>query len=386
MLAADFSGKGYLDLATADYGDDMSLITVSLLLNNPVEYNPSVSYHATWDTMGISPASAADFDGDGDIDVAVVAGPYMDGGTLYGGYLIILSNLGDGTFQQYAFTGVSDNQPTTVVAADFNGDCHVDLATTRASSGDTDTYVDVLINRGDGTFYPPVSNMFTSEVGMLEGLVAADFSGDGFVDLAVATDGFAVATLINNGDGSFGQYTLYPVAGAPGSMVAADFNQDGHIDLATVSPTSADRQYFDNRVSLLFNTGNGSFAPFKTTLTGRKPTSVSAADFDGDGRIDLVTADVDYQNDDGTVSGSCASILLNTGGGSFAAPVKYYVTSEPIYVTAADLNNDGSIDVALANFGNSTVTVLANVGDGTFVYTPSAALADPLPVLPPLVR
>ena len=84
--------------------------------------------------------------------------------------------------------------------------------------------------------------------------------------------------------------------------------------------------------------------------------SVAIADLNGDGNPDLVASN----------SGDAVSVLLSSGGGTFAASVDYPTGTQPYVVAAADVNGDGKPDLAVANQISDTVSVLLNQGDGTF--------------------
>src|SRR5205814_1914064 len=87
--------------------------------------------------------------------------------------------------------------------------------------------------------------------------------------------------------------------------------------------------------------------------TGSNPVSVAAADLNGDGKPDLAVANL---------GGNTVSVLLNNGNGTFAARVDYTTGSTPWSVAAADLNGDGKPDVAVANINDNTVSLLLNNG------------------------
>ncbi len=102
---------------------------------------------------------------------------------------------------------------------------------------------------------------------------------------------------------------------------------------------------------------------------GDSPTAVATADLDGDGQLDLVAVN---QNSD------TVSVLRNLGGGTFAPQVTYAVGSLPSSVAAADFDADGDVDIAVANGMSQTISVLLNQGAGTFVAgTPLATSGMP---------
>jgi membrane-bound lytic murein transglycosylase B len=122
----------------------------------------------------------------------------------------------------------------------------------------------------------------------LSAVVAADFNGDGKLDLAV-TDSVsnAVMILLGNGDGTFGAPTTIPVGNQPDAIIAADFNSDGKLDLAVAN-------HGDGTITLLLGNGDGTFtqASGSPYVVGRGPYQITAADFNGDGKLDLAVANL----------------------------------------------------------------------------------------------
>ncbi|MEE9442510.1 MAG: M6 family metalloprotease domain-containing protein [candidate division Zixibacteria bacterium] len=160
---------------------------------------------------------------------------------------------------------------------------------------------------------------------------------------------WSFTTAVDNGLGSFNPQIVYPVGSGPFETVAADLDGDGDIDLATAN-------YFSFDVSVILNDGTGSFGPQSAYPIGVNPTSITAGDLDGDGDLDLVSANM---------TSSDVSVLLNNGVGTFAPQVAYPVYGYPESVFAADLDADGDLDLAVACWSNK-VSILKNKGDGTF--------------------
>ncbi len=148
-----------------------------------------------------------------------------------------------------------------------------------------------------------------------------------------------------------------PVGNGPSAIVAADLNGDGRRDLVTANTG-------DNTVSVLLAQAGGTFAPAQAYPTGAKPSAVAVADLNGDGEPDLAVANAG----DGAVS-----VLFGQGNGAFAAAVSYPAGMGPASVAVADLNGDGEPDLAVANASDDTVGVLLNQGGGTFA--PAIAVA-----------
>ena len=196
-------------------------------------------------------------------------------------------------------------------------------------------------------------------------VVAADFNGDHKIDLAVATmGGFPndqVVIYLNNGDGTFQPPKSFAVGTAVFAMIAGDFNGDGKIDLITGQTESKD-------LSVLMGNGDGTFQKAVSYPAGGAVGGLVAADFNGDGKLDIAVANQ---------SPGSLSILLGHGDGTFGAASTQSLGMALVGITAADFNGDGKLDLAIAD-NNSTVWLLLGAGDGTFGTPQSIPLAGTL--------
>ena len=236
--------------------------------------------------------------------------------------------------------------PDFVAVGDFNGDGKPDLAIANLETNN----VTVLLGLGTGDFAAAAGSPLP--VGSSPDSVAVgDFNGDGKLDLAIANQGDnTVTVLLGNGKGEFTPAgSPLPVGAKPYFVVAADFNGDGNLDLATAS-------YGDSTITVLLGNGGGGFteapgSPFAVGPVGAFPASLAVADFNGDNKPDLAIADFGDNN---------VTVLLGNGAGEFtAAPGSpFAVGSGPVSMAVGDFNGDGFPDLAVANSGDNTVSVL----------------------------
>jgi hypothetical protein len=324
--------------------------TVSVLLGNG---------DGTFQSARNTPISAyplflavGDFNRDGKLDLAA-ANDYVPGND---GVSILLGR-GDGTFVQANAPDWFD-WSSAIVAGDLTGDNKLDLVTSSVDDYGN-SYISALIGHGDGTF-TPISDAMPGPHSS-DALALADFDGDGNLDLVAgandvvgSSDGSAVV-FRGNGDGTF--QTPGNDLGVGGTtLTVADLNGDGKLDIAT---NGADL------VNVLRGNGDGTFRPAQSFASEVNPWSINAAYVSSDGVLDLVVT-----NHDGV------AVLLGNGDGSFAPPITMATGSTPRSLAMADFNADGRPDAAVSRDSSDKVSVLLNDGSWSPDDPPSVSIRD----------
>jgi hypothetical protein len=320
-----------------------------------------VDYPGSSKAAGIA---VADLNGDGRLDVVVSDGDGLATGNTLSTYL----GNGDGTFGPRQAVTLSTGRalPIGVVAADFNGDGRADLAV--AANGAASVLL--LHNNGNGTFLAPVA----FPVGARPADIAAgDLNGDGRADLAIAHEEYRVSVLLNNGTGGFATATGYDnlhlgtfwASPQLPAIAVADVDRDGRVDVLYGNTRTWDGDH--GQVIQLRNTGNGAFAraadiPMQYYSAG--PTDLVAADINGDGAADILAASYSGRSSDGVC------VLMNNGSGSFGPAVLYPAGQSTRGLAAADVNGDGTSDVLTADDYSNAITVRYNPGNGVFPVIP----------------
>ena len=338
---ADFDGDGDVDIAS-NYVDSEN---VSVLLNDGVgNFDSKLDFG-----MGTPMRTFVhgDFDSDRDVDVVGIThrGP------------VTLAFLWNGEGKEISVTSktvpmINGRLPHTAVLADLDGDGDLDLAT---GNGDQQTLT-ILTNDGLGEF-TPLSDDPSGEYD--QSMAAGDFDRDGDVDLVLVNQKSPVLRVFyNRGDAVFPEKREFRIQHRAFFITTADLNDDGFLDLIVASESGGS-------VSFVLNdgAGTGDFIdlPDHTQIrVGAGTRSITHGDFDGDGDTDLATANA--------ASGTVA-ILYNNGDATFAEPQILSARGDPFAIAAGDWNRDGHLDLAIANYTERRVGVLTNRGDGRFELT-----------------
>lgn len=336
IAVGDFNHDGKLDLAVA--AGESNTDTVDILLGNgDGTFRREVQY-----TVGVGAVSitTADFNHDGNLDLAVAS---------QSGYIGILLGNGDGTFQPAMQSPPIPTFETFVTVGDFNGDGKVDLVAMQCC-----TTVSVLLGNGDGTFQNAV---ITQPSFVIEAIGVGDFNHDGKLDLATAgTFGASssVNILLGNGDGTFRDGASYPGETSPEAIAVGDFSGNHNLDLAVANGEGVG-------VSVMLGNGDGTFRK-AVDYPVEFPVYVTAADLNGDGKLDLIVAK-------SLLVSSGITIFMGNGDGTFQPGAFYPVGREGDYVAVADFNGDTKPDLALADNRFDYVFVLLNTGVASFSPT-----------------
>jgi hypothetical protein len=379
IAVADLNGDSVPDLAIAIYGRfNQNQGEVAILIGvGDGTFAAPVLYSLAHDANGLR-LVATDLNHDGKLDLAVALQHFPAAKKA----LAVLLGNGDGTFQPATLS--VPGEALDVAAADFNGDGNMDLALARFFFGDTA----VLLGNGDGTFQP----LITYPVGgSAETIAIGDLNRDGLADLVVGGD--QVATLLGKGDGTFSSPVLYGVT--PGFARIGYFNPDRNLDVVGGGG-------HDDGIVVALGTPDGAFkAPLVYPVVDNLD-SHDVADFDNDGKADVVASGSQQLLflrglDDGTfaeaisfdepsarwmvaadfngdrnsdvllVDGS-VDVVLGNGDGTFQPPITIFVSAEALWPAVGDFNHDGHLDVALTAFviGNDQLIILLGNGDGTF--------------------
>jgi hypothetical protein len=333
IAAADFNGDGNLDVAVANANSceltfgidgDCEPGSVSVLLGDGAGGFQPEVSYPT--PAGAFSVGVADFNGDHKLDIAVTSG--TPNTSARGTASVLLGN-GDGTFQSHIDTTLGASNGLALAVADFNGDGKMDLAA--AGNG----FVDIMIGNGDGTF------IFNQHYSGGNAVAVGDFNGDGKIDVAFpfTTNAFAkysLAVMLGNGDGTFQTAIQYSTGINPLALLAVDINGDGKIDLAAGCDQNS-LLGLPGALSVVLGLGDGTFAGSTPVGTGTAGLAITSADLNGDGKQDIATT---------------KSIFLGNGDGTFQTPVSlgnYVPDLSANFVAAADFNGDGKADLAVIN-------------------------------------
>ncbi len=330
VSSGDFNGDGKIDLVAGDITTNDVLI---LLGNGDGTLKAPLVYHVAATPRYLL---VGDFNRDGKLDLVYADSPHIS----------IMLGKGDGSFNSAQSYPVSGNR---VLAADFNNDGRPDLVTRS-----TTTSLTVLINNGDGTFQSP--QIYPVNQPTVRVFATGDFNGDGKIDLfAYGRDNSALSAIfmsvfLGKGDGTFqppiNSSGSWGQSSGPYSIVVGDFDRDQKLDVAVT----------DEVLTVLKGNGDGTFkVPTSQPRLSNTSADLKIADFNGDGKFDLVTS--------GVFSTGALQVLMGNGDGTFQSLGDQINGSSSVSVVVADLNGDTRPDLA-GNINGQLAVALVNVTPG----------------------
>jgi len=344
VAIGDLDGDGKADIAVANLGNGISVFRNTSSAG-------AISYAAKLDfNTGTSPSSVAigDLDGDGKSDLAVA-----NAGSRNVSIFHNASSPGTISFVgKVDFTNGS-NRPSSIAIGDLDLDGKADIAVANFEGN----AVSVFRNTSSiGTINYAAKLDFIVEASIYRSISICDLDNDGKADLAALNSGGNSVSIFRN-TGSVGTINfadkvdlMTGINSTPWSICIGDLDGDHKTDLAVSNKNS-------NSVSVFRNTSSVSgisFAGKEDFSTGTEPYSISIGDLDGDGKADIAVTN--YGN-------STVSVFRNTASAgiiSYTAKVDYATGSEPFSVAIGDLDGDGKADLAVANIGSNTVSIIRN--------------------------
>lgn len=341
-VLADLNGDGAHDLAIAHREQGSGSDGLSVLLN---QGNGLLSAPVDF-PAGESPTTvaAADLNGDGALDLAVAAWDVAVGG------VSVLLNDGTGAFSAPALYGPGLISGA-LAAGDLDGDGAVDIVAANPATNSAA----VLFGDGNGSLGAPVE--YAANLAPY-GVVISDLNGDGALDFVTANyDGGDVSVFLNEGSGAFASAVSYPAGDVPRAVVAGDLDHDGAPDLVVANGAEEGT----HGLTVLRNQGDGTFLPAAHYPANVTTSSVALGDMNGDGHLDAL-ANAAYWPD--YVGG--VTVMLGLGDGALLAPVPHAEGETHESATVGDLNGDGAPDLAVTNMTGGDVSVLFNTGGGAF--------------------
>ncbi|MFQ5767634.1 MAG: FG-GAP-like repeat-containing protein, partial [Acidobacteriota bacterium] len=348
LIVNDFTGDSWPDLVSTARSSGSTLLFVNL---GEGRFAPGVRVGEA-----LFPIRAGDFNGDGRLDLAGGATDRM----------IVLLGKGDGAFDPAATTATVPHHHALMKSGDFDLDGRLDLV---LASHQIRPELLVFRGVGDGTFRMGVS----SPTGITPNAIfTPDLNDDGLTDILISNGLGDLSFVLGLGDGTFAFHPQLQVGEEPGALILSDLNGDGADDLVVVNGGVHTSSKNASDLSVFLGGGDGSFSPESRLPVGMNPRSVTAADFNGDGTVDLAVTNEGSRFDD--IRGDL-SILLGRGDGTFQAQIRVEAGEHPGLAGLGDFNGDGRQDLTVINKDRSgSIVMLLGNGDGTFVSRPLGAL------------
>ncbi len=314
----------------------------------------ALNHAARWDGVSLKPLASGLAGGEGTALASLGADLFV-GGTFVGAGAKPSAFVGRWQSSPFGepLPFAAGDQPSAIALANFDRDAlsRPDLAVINAGSDD----VTLLFNTstpGAGASFTAPSMANTYAVGDApRAAIAGDFDGANGADLAVVNSlSNSVTVLRNTGAGTFTTSAPVPVGALPVAIAMADVAGGPAPDLLVVNE-------LDDTFSVLINNGAAQFAPAAgpPTTTPPRPSGIGSGDLDNDKDVDVVIA-----------AGALLAIYPNGGSRGVGAPIFFPITlcgdPEPRDVIVADIDGDGFLDVVTANAAADSISVFLNAG------------------------
>jgi len=337
---ADFDGDGHLDVAV-----EGRLTNVAIVLFGTGDGH--LRNERMFPTMiGPRAVVAADFNGDGKPDLATAN---------YDDYSIsVFTGLGNGGFAQRV--DYAAGTPITLAVSDFNSDGKPDLTAVLSHVCCQPDSISVLLNRGNGSLY--AGRMYDTGIRDTFSVATGDLNGDGTPDVVAGSRSVSsISVLLGNADGTLGTAHVTGLPQRATDIALGDVNNDGNLDVIAVTPNGSN----PGTITIRFGNGDGTLQGPISNPVPHIPGTVFTGDLNRDGILDLVVGETAAWPHPGDLA-----VMIGNGDGTFQ-PAQTYNTGgkgESPFLTVADANSDGKLDILIAH-GN-TLAVLLGKGDGTF--------------------
>jgi hypothetical protein len=369
----DVNGDGWRDLVASDGGNDL---TAWMWQPANSRFSPQPIVLGSGGSLA-SPTSvvAADFDGDGNVDLAATNGGGND--------VAVFQQIGGASYDLAAADVVLGSPVVTpnlagIAVGDLDGDGKLDIVS--ANPGSNTLTIFEQLSPSVFASDPAAVLGSAADTNGPRAVVAVDLNGDGLLDIASANAvGGTIAIFLQDPVDGFHADADFVLGagliGAPVAIAAGDFDGDGRMDLVTANSTG-------NSLAVFLQPAGG-FASVTPVILGsgattKNPSHVVAVDVDRDGDLDLVCVNT---------AGNDIAVFLNPGNGAFPAAPSFVLgsaatTPSPRAVAVGDLDGDGDPDIAVAVGGNSTIAVFFQGAPGSFPSTPSLAISNASLVTP----
>jgi len=370
VVASDFTGDRQVDVVlgyrylgvvavyTGDGGGSFSATTLNAFTDAGRRVYPN---DESWSAPHVHNMAYGDLDRDGLPDLVLAVGGLS---VKKPGRVILARNAGHGQLRHMREYSLP-SQAKGVCLADMDNDGRLDLLYTARGSGYTDDLkrgrLSIRQGLGDWKF----GRVIESDAGRSAYYVeTADLNNDGYLDVMIPNEHDTCVTFFLNPGRTLFSAADHPLTGrilratpipnqrshAVNDVRAADLDGDGNQDLLTANLGTS-------TVSVFPGNGDGTFQKDILLEAGKNGAFLETGDFDTDGDIDFV---ITHWTED------FASVFLNAGDGTFADRVDYRTGSGNYGVAVADLDQDGDLDIITANYREKSMSLLSGVGDGTF--------------------